>query len=154
MAEEGNPGPMMVDAARRGNIRMLKRIVDDYGRKLSTGHEKFGILWTDGSGNTALHQAAAHDNFDCAEILLDNSAPVNAANAVGDTPLHIAVRKGNCPLVRILCDRGADKYVKNKKLQTPEKEARLPTVRAELKKEYQLPTFDASMCADADDKDA
>lgn len=48
------------------------------------------------SGSTALHVAAGLDSADCAEVLLQNSADVNAKDSDGRTPFEAVVPgKGN-----------------------------------------------------------
>ena len=42
---------------------------------------------------TPLHLAAEEGYPDMAEVLLDHGADVNAANASGDTPLHLSLKK-------------------------------------------------------------
>ena len=42
---------------------------------------------------TPLHLAAEEGYPDMAEVLLDHGADVNAANAGGDTPLHLSLKK-------------------------------------------------------------
>ena len=42
---------------------------------------------------TPLHLAAEEGYLDMAEVLLDHGADVNAANADGDTPLHLSLKR-------------------------------------------------------------
>lgn len=62
----------------------------------------------DFKGNTALHYAALLGFQEGAELLLRVSAPVNAVNNNGETPLIIAVQQRNLPMVRLLLTNGAD----------------------------------------------
>ena len=42
------------------------------------------------------------------QLLLDGEADSNKETKKGDTPLHIAARKGKMDVVQILLDRGTD----------------------------------------------
>jgi ankyrin repeat protein len=52
-------------------------------------------------------------------ILLEKKADINAKNKVGDTPIHIATRKGNKEIVSVLLEQKADINAKNKVGDTP-----------------------------------
>lgn len=56
----------------------------------------------------ALHVAIREHATQCALILLDYGAPVEAENAKRATPLIVAAQKGNVTIVRELLGRGAD----------------------------------------------
>ncbi len=64
-------------------------------------------LLADDAGNTALHGAVLSAEPGVAAMLLDAAAPINALNAVGDSPLVIACGAANWPLVTFLLERGA-----------------------------------------------
>ena len=55
---------------------------------------------------TALHSAINKEHHNAAVLLLDQGAPVDARG--GETPLFYAAMRGNCALLRLLLDRGAD----------------------------------------------
>lgn len=61
----------------------------------------------DGEGNTPLHGAAVNEEPTVAAMLLDAGAPINALNHGGASPLGVACRAANWPLVRFLLERGA-----------------------------------------------
>ena len=49
-----------------------------------------------------LHLAADSDSEELVAALLDRGALVNATNAVGDTPLHIAAKRGSVAVLTVL----------------------------------------------------
>ena len=57
---------------------------------------------------TALHIAARLGAVDCAVLLLDNGATVDAVTVEQYTPLHIAAKEGHSDIVQLLLDRGSD----------------------------------------------
>ena len=61
-----------------------------------------------GSGETALHYAAAQGNVQVARALLRHGADVNAAGVGGDTPLFRAVRNGHTAFAEALIAKGAN----------------------------------------------
>ena len=58
-------------------------------------------------GDTPLHGAALSAEPGVAAMLLDASAPINALNQAGISPLAAACRAANWPLVKFLLERGA-----------------------------------------------
>nr|C7B178.1 RecName: Full=Protein VAPYRIN; Short=PhVpy; AltName: Full=Protein PENETRATION AND ARBUSCULE MORPHOGENESIS 1 [Petunia x hybrida]ACU00619.1 penetration and arbuscule morphogenesis protein [Petunia x hybrida] len=66
-------------------------------------------------GNTALHLAVEERRRDCARLLLANGARADiCSTGNGDTPLHIAAGLGDEHMVRVLLQKGAEKYIRNK----------------------------------------
>lgn len=51
-------------------------------------------------GMTVLRMAAEGGHTELVQVLLDAGAAINAADAVGDTPLHLAALEGNASLVQ------------------------------------------------------
>ena len=45
-------------------------------------------------------------------FLIDNGADVNVVNNIGETPLFLAVRRENTPLIRFLLEHGATDVMK------------------------------------------
>lgn len=58
--------------------------------------------------NTPLHYAVMSGSEAAATWLLRLGANANLANKVGDSPLHLAVKKRSLPLVKVLLSHGAD----------------------------------------------
>ncbi|KAK9883435.1 hypothetical protein WA026_001609 [Henosepilachna vigintioctopunctata] len=79
----------------------------------------------DKCGNTALHYLArsrAHKTtyfITFVEILIEFKANLNAQNKYGETPLHVAIRKGTVGFIPILLNHGASVFIENKKNLTP-----------------------------------
>ena len=82
-----------------------------------------GLLLRKGKANPALalHAAAEVDDSNRMEILLkhDKKVDPNSTNIDGDTPLHIAARKGHRSVARKLKGFGASLDLKNKDMLTP-----------------------------------
>jgi hypothetical protein len=64
-------------------------------------------LAVDADGNTALHGAVLSADAGVAAMLLDASAPINALNKAGISPLAAACRAANWPLAKFLLEHGA-----------------------------------------------
>ena len=64
-------------------------------------------------GWTALHYAATGGHADIIQLLLDQSAYIDAESPNGSTPLMMAARYGNLKSVQLLIDEGADVLIKN-----------------------------------------
>lgn len=67
----------------------------------------------DGKGNCALIWAAFHGRLDMLQKLVDLGAEINNQNHAGDTPLHVAVQRGDEPFVARLLEHGADPNIPN-----------------------------------------
>ncbi len=85
-----------------------------------TGHLSIESLNLD---NTLLHIAVMGNHFDLVSsllsALLEDPHELNKQNIIGDTPLHIACKKGNLNIVNLILQYKADLNVKNFKDYTP-----------------------------------
>lgn len=69
-------------------------------------------------GWTALHYAATVGNNPIVQLLLDNSAYIDAESPNGTTPIMMAARSGHILTVKLLLDEGADATLKNQQGMT------------------------------------
>ena len=70
-------------------------------------------------GQTPLHHATEEFQKEIAELLIDNSADLNAKDDEGSTPLHHAVYEGHKEPVELLIAKGADVNAKDEDGDTP-----------------------------------
>ena len=63
--------------------------------------------------------AAATRRLECARLLVESGADVNARQSGGYTPLHEAAGSGDVELARLLLDAGADQSARKDDGQTP-----------------------------------
>ena len=72
------------------------------------------LALTENNGATVLHRAARRGRFELAARFAELAPQlVNAKDAYGETPLHIAAEAGRDDMVQALLDRGADPTLKN-----------------------------------------
>ncbi len=94
-----SPGTSVVDAAMQGNREAVRALLKD-GADVNTAT---------GDGMTALHFAAVKHDVDLAKMLLYAGANVKATTRIGGyTPLLIASRDGDAPMIATLLGAGAD----------------------------------------------
>jgi ankyrin repeat protein len=107
---EGYPPNAIINAAYKGDIEMVKKI-------LATRPDPDV---RDAFGGTALHDAIFQNNLEVIKLLLDYGFDINAVvPSNGYTPLHYCVWAGNLPALRLLLIYQADKTIKAKDGLTP-----------------------------------
>ncbi len=70
-------------------------------------------------GMTPLHWACRAGSVECAKLLLDHGAEVDARNKAHRTPLHLAAESGRSDSVKLLTQAGADLDAQDRKGRTP-----------------------------------
>ncbi len=89
----------VADAAMSGELAAVKTLLQQ-GRDVNAAQ---------GDGMTALHWAAMKNDAELAQMLVYAGANVKATTRLGgNTPLVIAARNGNAPVVEVLLKAGAD----------------------------------------------
>jgi len=91
--------PLML-VCLKGDLRLAKLLV---GRQADINHP----------GWTPLHYAATGGHVAIIQMLLEESAYIDAESPNGTTPLMMAARYGNGQAVQLLIDEGADIHHKN-----------------------------------------
>lgn len=86
----------------------LKCDLDGVTQELKRDPAQINIKDTDDADATALHDAVLRKCAAVAGFLLDNGADVNARKTNGLTPLHLAARNGDMPIIKLLLAHGAD----------------------------------------------
>ena len=86
-----------IDAARRGDLRQLKLIVEDLPYLINGSARD----------NTLLTAAASHGQLTAVKLLLVSGADVNGVGTFGTTPLSCAAINGHLDVLRTLLDTGA-----------------------------------------------
>jgi ankyrin repeat protein len=71
------------------------------------------------SFGTAGFQVTEEGAIEAIKLCLEHGADVNAFNAAGQTPMHIAAARGADKIVKFLAERGAAVDLKNKRGRTP-----------------------------------
>ena len=102
-------GPLMLDAAKAGNIKRLKSTLG-YVRTIN---------FMDDTRATALHKAASGGYNDIVQLLLSKGASIEAPNYYNHTPLHHAAWCGHTSTVELLLSKGASIEAMDKDNDTP-----------------------------------
>lgn len=105
LAAGGNPNPKMPKGVFRsspltssgfGGLAGMLRLLLQFGAEPDAINPE---------GYTALHSIAATHNVDCALILLEWGADLNAVSTNGRTPLTTAIIYNNHPVLKLFVDR-------------------------------------------------
>lgn len=134
--------PVIHEAAKQGNIKILQLIID-HGADVNFIHEGYSALYaalkkrnTDGAillvnsgadvnvktskGKSPLYKAVKSSAFRVIQHLLENGADVKTENGENqETVLHIACERGYMKTAALLIDRGADLSATCKSGTTP-----------------------------------
>jgi ankyrin repeat protein len=102
------------EAALADTIRVLARGGADFDARCGED---------DGFSRNALGHAVAHGNLRRAAALLDAGAQANSRFRDGSTPLHLAARRGDEPMARLLVRFGASTDMLSATTRTPGEEA-------------------------------
>lgn len=98
-------------AARHGQLECIKVLLT-HGASVNAA--------TTSNRSTPLHLAVARSNHtSCVHLLAAHAADINVCDSFGNTPLHIASRKGYEESVEILLQAGANLYAVNKHGKRP-----------------------------------
>jgi len=108
----GEPPKDIWEAALEGNIESVKQ-------HLAAGADA-NAMDADMSGRNPLHHAALKGHKEIAEVLITNSADLNAKDLIDDsTPLHWAVKYEHKEVAELLLKKGADVNAKDMDGETP-----------------------------------
>ena len=102
-------GPLMLDAAKVGDIRRLK----------STLGYVQNINFLDDTGATALHHAASGGYNDIVQLLLSKGASIDVVDKDNNTPLYFAGLFGHTSTMELLLSQGASIKATDKDNNTP-----------------------------------
>ena len=103
----------MLDVIKMNNVMTM---IDIYMPKIKDINRP---MTHDDSGNTMLHECVNYNADKVMNMLIARGANLNVKNIVGDTPLHIASRKGHINLVYAFINYGANVNPTNNIGETP-----------------------------------
>jgi len=90
-------GSQLRRACRSGDASRVRRMLVS-GASVDSYDEAFE--------RTALHHAAHHGHTDCAILLVEFGADVEAVDLHHETPLHLAAERGHTDMIEVLCRVG------------------------------------------------
>jgi ankyrin repeat protein len=93
-----NTGVPLVDAASRGDVAAVRRLIE----------QRADVNAARVDGMTPLHAAVHADRLDVADTLLRAGAKAAATDRYGVTPLYLACVNGNADMIRRLLEAGVD----------------------------------------------
>ena len=109
------PGiPNLFCLAADGNLNELKTFVS------ATGQTKVSLMEVDDKGATLLHHAAAHNQTDVMQYLMECGVNCDAVDNDGNTPLHLATISGSVEAIHcLLLNNRASDTILNRALEAP-----------------------------------
>lgn len=141
---DGGSLPALHLAARNGSVSLAQLLLD-HGAKINPQitssmlllavkeHRKQMVAWLLARGANVNHRgqdnetsiygairaSQATDDTSIVRRLLDAGANINCEDAVGLTPLHLAIDLGWTEIIKMLIERGADIHARDDRGQTP-----------------------------------
>jgi ankyrin repeat protein len=89
------------DLAKAGKLVELRALLEEHPEVNVDGYR-------DGDGRTALYWACSYEDTECARLLIDHKADVNAKDFNGWSALHTAAVLGHLSCAKLLVQNGAD----------------------------------------------
>jgi len=89
----------LIQAARSGNINVLKEILSNFDNVVDNNINEKVV------GCTALHYATFYNHLEAVKLLVEHEADIDVQNTSGITPINWAVEKGNIEIVSYLLDK-------------------------------------------------
>ncbi|KAG1712158.1 Serine/threonine-protein phosphatase 6 regulatory ankyrin repeat subunit A [Nymphon striatum] len=97
---KGHPAEHLTDkhgyTPYQGSEVCTEALLNHYGKHL--------VNVCDRKGRTLAHAATACENTDCLNLLIKNGADINKQDEAGLTPLMLAAKNGNVPVIELLLD--------------------------------------------------
>ncbi|KAE9553565.1 hypothetical protein FO519_003205 [Halicephalobus sp. NKZ332] len=90
---------------KKANFKLIENFLDFLDKNYSIPLMALIVNFSDSNGNTALHYAVSHENYDLVSVLLDSKH--------GQTALQLAASHGRIQTTQLLLDCGADVNVKD-----------------------------------------
>jgi ankyrin repeat protein len=114
------PGSTALMRAAKSLDLSAMRVLLDAGAdpRLQNLNNGTALMFAAGLGRSGLAGRPEHEALDAIALCLDHGADVNAANATGQTALHIAVEQSDA-IVKLLVVRGARLDAKDRQGRTP-----------------------------------
>ncbi|KAF1994243.1 ankyrin, partial [Amniculicola lignicola CBS 123094] len=101
----------LLAAAETGNVELVQHLVQEIISRVDGNTSRFLV--------TALFIAVAFGHASIAEALVLGGVNINAKGLHGQTVLHVATRRNDVIMVKMLLDRGADVRAKDDNGYTP-----------------------------------
>ncbi|MED6156343.1 hypothetical protein PIB30_013620 [Stylosanthes scabra] len=104
-------------AAQLGNLSALRTALDNLQGSIDEPVE---------DGDTALHLTCLYGHLECAQLLLDRGANLEAKDEDGALPLHDACAGGYTEIVQLLFNRAGDAEIIKRMLESVDSEGDTP----------------------------
>ncbi|XP_045831536.1 ankyrin repeat domain-containing protein 1 [Trifolium pratense] len=120
LVEESDTPPHLRDlshAAQNGDLNALRLAIDNLSGSIDEPVE---------DGDTALHLTCLYGHFQCAQLLLERGADLEAKDEDGAIPLHDACAGGFLEIVQLLFNRASDSEHIKRMLESVDSEGDTP----------------------------